>query len=119
MTFVSVSEIAIGAAVVLLWSMLIATHQVPEIEAHDRAIWFHLVAEFALGLFLVASGAAVLVAGATVTNRALAAAAAGGLVYSTVNSPGYYAQQGRWMMVGAFGVLAALGVAMIGVLAHP
>lgn len=108
-------EIVAGAAILGFWLISLSRHAVPEVESGDRAIWFHVVAECLLGLTLLAGGLALL-GGDDSWRRALAAAAAGGLVYSTINSPGYYARSGTWGVVAAFGVLTLLGLGVIIVL---
>lgn len=108
-------EIAVGIGIVGLWSFLLATGRVPEVAAGDRAIWFHIAAEYLLGLTLVTAGL-MLAFTEGPGARLLAGVAAGGLVYSTVTSAGYYAQDDRWGPVVAFLVLALLGVAAIAAL---
>ncbi len=95
MLFVSVFELVAGFAIIGLWTILLATHQVPEIPANDRAIWFHLVAEYSLGAVLIVSGLLLLL-DVQVWMRVLVGTAAGAMVYSTINSSGYYARQGKW-----------------------
>ncbi len=112
MLFVAVFELVAGFAIIGLWTILLATHEVPEIRAKDRAIWFHLAAEYSLGAVLVVSGL-LLLSDDQVWTRILAGIAAGGLVYSTINSPGYYARQGKWGAVAGFGVLTLLGVVTV------
>ncbi len=90
-------------------TILLVTHQVPEIPANDRAIWFHLAAEYTLGAILVVGGL-LLLFDDQVWMRVLAGTAAGGFVYSTINSPGYYARQGKWGAVAGFGLLTLLGI---------
>lgn len=112
MLFVAVFQLVTGVAIIGLWTILLATHQVPEIQAKDRSIWFHLAAEFSLGAALVASGL-LLLSDDQVWMRILAGTAAGGLVYSTINNPGHYARQGKWGAVAGFGVLTVLGMAVV------
>ena len=108
-------EIVAGAGILAFWVIALSARAVPEVEAGDRAIWFHVAAECLLGLALIAGGLAVL-GGEDAWRRALAAAAAGGLVYSTINSPGHYARSGSWGVVAAFGVLTLVGLGAISVL---
>ena len=96
----------VGAAILFLWSFLVITSRVPEIEEGDRAIWFHIAAEALLGATLLIAGLSLAIASSG-WPRLLGGVAAGGLVYSTINSSGYYASRGQWGPVGAFGLLAA------------
>lgn len=62
------------------------TRQIPEIEAGDVAIWFHIAAEYLIGAALLVGGLLLLV-GDDGPTRVFAGAAAGGLAYSTINKP--------------------------------
>jgi hypothetical protein len=109
-------ELLVGVGILGFWTFAIATAHVPEIDQGDRAIWFHMVAEVAIGVALVAAGIALLSAGNEPWTRALAAAAAGGMTYSTINSPGYYARDGNWVVVVAFALLSLVGIGAIAAL---
>lgn len=108
MTIVAAYEIVVGIAMVGLWTMLLATRQVPEIPAGDREIWFHLAAEFVTAGLLIVAGVALLV---DPTATFPSGAALGALLYTAIASPGYYAQQRQWPPVIMFGVLALSAVA--------
>lgn len=104
MAFVGWFEIGVGVAIAALWTVLLATGQVPELAQGRRDIRFHLAAEYLTAALLVGAGVAVLAtAGATAT--LLAAVAAGALLYTTINSAGYYADLGQWAVVAMFTVL--------------
>lgn len=98
-------EIVVGASVVSLWTMLLVTRQVPQIAAGQRDIWFHLTAELLTALLLVVGGVLLLSDGDD-TAGAVSAVALGALLYTTINSPGYYADRGETAMVGIFATLA-------------
>lgn len=115
MTFVAWFAIATGVAIAGLWTMLLATRQVPELVAGRRDIRFHLGAELLTAALLVGAGVALLVAGGA-TARLLAGVASGALLYTTINSPGHYADVGQWQVVAMFAVLAGATVAAILVL---
>ncbi len=110
MRFVGWFEIVIGISVASLWITLLATHRVPEVAAGRLDIWFHIGAEILTSALLIAAGVTVL----TVPGHAAAVVAAiglGALAYTTINSPGYYADLGQWPMVVMFGLLAAATLA--------
>jgi hypothetical protein len=99
-----------GAAMIGLWTLLLATGQVPELETGQRDILFHLLAE-------LLAATALLVAGAAVLRRhergpTLSAFALGALLYTSVNSAGYYADSGDWAAVGMFGILALCALSL-------
>ncbi|MEN8238840.1 MAG: hypothetical protein ABFR53_06510 [Actinomycetota bacterium] len=116
MAFVAWLALISGVGIVGLWTMLIATGQVPEIEERDRAIWFHITAEYLLGFALISSGLLLLLIGADVSIRVFAGAALGGTAYSTINSSGYYARKDQWVAVGAFGALTVFVVVALAIL---
>lgn len=74
----------------------------------------HLVAEFVTASWLVASGAALLVAGP----RAAAAAGVGlgMLLYTTIVSPGYFVARRELSVTGVFAGLVVLTTIALGVL---
>lgn len=115
MSFVAWFEILVGVLIAGLWLTLFATRQIPEIAAGHRDIWFHIVAELLTAILLVGAGAALLRSDSD-TARLAAAVAAGALLYTTVNSPGYYADRRQWPVVGMFVALAAATVVVIVVL---
>lgn len=106
MAIVGWLQIGVGVAIVGLWTMLLATRQVPQIPAGNRDIWFHLTAELLTAALLIAAGAWLLSTG-TDAARLLSAFALGALLYTTINSPGYYADRGEWPTVAMFAVLMA------------
>jgi hypothetical protein len=99
-------QLLAGVAVLGLWTLLLLGGQVPEVQEGRVDIWFHVAAEVAMAVALVTAGLGVL--RRAVWARGVSLLALGLLAYSAVNSPGYYAEQGDWAMVGMFaGVLLA------------
>ncbi len=77
-------------------------------QSHGRTIFriaFHLVAEGVVALALILSGIGLL--GKRTWGRNTAIIALGMLLYTTLVSPGYFAQQGLWMLVGMFVIILA------------
>ena len=110
LTFVGWFEIVIGVGVAGLWATLLATHQVPEVAEGRRDIWFHIGAEILTAALLIAAGIAVLTLGSQAA-AVVAAIGLGALAYTTINSPGYYADLGQWLTVAMFGLLTAATIA--------
>jgi hypothetical protein len=100
--------IVVGGSIAVLWAVLLATEQVPEVSEGRVDIWFHLVAEFVAASLLVAAGLAILRG----TPRAplMAGVAVGALGYTAINSAGYYAEAGEWPPVVMFALLTAATV---------
>jgi hypothetical protein len=108
MRLVAWFQVVVGLAVAGLWTVLLATGQVPEVQDGRVDIWFHLAAELTMAGLLVTAGAALL----RRSERAvlLSVLALGWLGYSAVNSPGYYAEAGEWAAVGMFAAVVAATV---------
>lgn len=104
----------VGVLMLGVWIVLLARHQVVEVRDGSKAIRFHLVAEWlTAGLLLV--GAAALWIGISWAGPLLATAL-GAALYTTINSPGYYADRGERAPVVMFIVLAVLIASAIVVL---
>ncbi len=98
--------IVCGAFMLILWGLLLLTGQVPNLESELFALAFHWGAELLTALALIAGGL-----GLWRARRWAAWAyplALGMLLYSLINSPGFYAQRQEWGMVGLFATLLAL-----------
>ena len=108
MKLAGIYGIFVGVLMSAQWGFFLATGQVPELQTEPYRIAFHLAAELITAAGLVVAGVALL--------RRLAWGAAsylffaGMLVYSVIASPGYFAQQGQWALVGMFAVLLGLAV---------
>jgi hypothetical protein len=112
--FVGWSSIAIGALMFAQWALFLVTGQVPELQTEPLAIGFHLVAEFVTAAALIISGLALLRGLAWATGISLVAN--GMLIYTVINSSGYFAQSGTWppvIMFAALLVLATVSVALL------
>jgi hypothetical protein len=59
MRFVAWFQIVIGVAVAGLWTVLLATGQVSEVQEGRVDIWFHIAAELVMAGLLLAAGVAV------------------------------------------------------------
>lgn len=104
--FVISVSVGIGLAILGLWTMLLVRRQVPELQAGLPSIRFHIAAEVGTAIALVVGGVALAVD--TSWAAVMAAAGLGAALYSTINSPGYYADKRAWSTVGMFAVLAVL-----------
>ena len=92
--------ILLGICIIGLWIMLFSTEGIPELKLEPIAIGFHIIAEVTMGLLLIISGIGLMknwkaaVGIFTVAN--------GMVIYSVINSAGYYGQNGQWQMVFIF-----------------
>jgi hypothetical protein len=114
MKFSAWYSILVGVLMAGQWAFFLAAGAVPELQTEPIALVFHLAAELATAACLLVAGIALL-RGAN-WGRNLALFAAGMLGYTTMVSPGYFAQLGQWSMVGMFAALLVLDAASVFVL---
>jgi hypothetical protein len=88
---------------------------VEELQSAPRAIAFHLAAESLTALLLVMAGASLVRGGGT--GESVGLIASGALLYTVINSAGYFAERGAWAMVAMFGVLLVVAVGSAALLA--
>jgi len=100
MKFSAWYSILVGILMFGQWGFFLFTGQVPELQTEPIRIAFHLAAEFITALALVISG--FLLLKKTSLSKHLALVAAGMLLYTTIVSPGYFAQLGQWPIVIMF-----------------
>ncbi len=103
---------AVGLGLLMggMWSVLLGTGQVPELQTASIEIGLHLAAEGLTAVALLVAGFGLLRARRWATS--MFALALGMVLYTVVNSAGYYGQLGEWPMVGFFGVLGLITVAL-------
>ena len=117
MLFSAIFSIAVCVLMIIQWIITIARGNVQSLESGSTSgrgrteMIFHWVAEFGTALMLLSGGIGLLV------NATWAPIvfyiAAGMLIYTVINSPGYFAQQGQWSMVGMFSVILILAIVSI------
>jgi hypothetical protein len=114
--YVATLSFVVGVGMMGLWAFLVLGRRTPEInEGKKRSIWFHLVAELTTACLLLGAGVGLIISTAR-WSGVLAGLAFGALLYTTINSSGYYADLGQRPVVLMFGVLTALtAVGAIGV----
>ncbi len=117
MKYIAWYAIAVGILMAAQWIFFLATDSVPEVQTEPIRLAFHLAAEFLTAASLVVAGRAVLQSKAW--GRTFLLAALGMLVYTVIVSPGYFAQQGQWPLVGMFAVLLVLALVSIRRLLKP
>jgi hypothetical protein len=108
MRFVGWFSFIVGVMMFAQWAFFLLTGQVPELQTEPYRIWFHLAAEAAAALALIVSGVGLL--RRLTWARPVMLVALGMLIYTVIQSPGYFAQQGVWALVGMFAVLLVLAL---------
>jgi hypothetical protein len=109
--FAGIYGVAVGLLMLAQWTFFLATGSVPELQSAPLAIAFHIAAEGLCALALLLTGLALLRKQAW--GERFYPVAAGMVLYSEVNSPGYFAQSGQWALVAMFAVLALLALASL------
>jgi hypothetical protein len=112
MKFAGIFGITAGISILIQWLFFLLTAQVPELETAPLEIVFHLAAEFMTAIVMIAGGTAVL-KGKPWAPRVYYLAS-GMLIYTVINSEGYFMQLGQWLMVSMFALLLLLTVVSIG-----
>ena len=111
MKFSAWFSIVVGGMMFLQWSFFLVTGQVPELQTEPVRIAFHLAAEFLTAVGLILGGVFLLKNRSW--SRSLLILTAGMLGYTSIVSPGYFAQQGVWPIVLMFAVVFILNVVNI------
>lgn len=93
------------------WLMLYLSGGIPELRTASIEIGYHLIAELSTAVLLVAAGFG-LFRGSQWAER-LYPVSLGMLLYTVINSAGYYAQLGDVAMVGMFTVLTVLTLILL------
>ncbi len=103
--------IILGIGILGLWAMLLLTKQIPELETEPVAIGFHITAETIMGVISLLSGIFLLI---NLTWAIYPFIVAMGLViYSVINSAGYYGQKKEWGFVIMFGTLLMFSITLV------
>jgi hypothetical protein len=108
MTFAAIFSILVGTGMIVQWAMSYLTKQIPEVKTEPIRISFHIAAEMITALCLLTSGIALLVGVPWAIPCFLVAM--GMLFYTSVVSPGYFAEQGQWGWLVMFSLIILLGV---------
>lgn len=108
MIFSAVFALIVGIGMIGLWSFLLLTKQVPELETEPLRIRFHIAAEFVTAVVLVAGGIGLL--NGQSWSQWLYLVAIGMLFYTVIVNPGYYVEKGEWPFVGMFAVILILAL---------
>ncbi|MBN1190061.1 MAG: hypothetical protein JXA46_09945 [Dehalococcoidales bacterium] len=116
MLFAAVFAIAVGTLMIIQWAITMVRKQVdgPGEGISGRGkieMGFHWTAEFLTAVLLIISGAGLISAAGW--GKTIFLVAAGMLIYTVINSPGFFAQQRKWSMVVMFSVLLVLSIASV------
>ncbi len=113
-TAIGIYALVVGLGVLGLWTMLLLGGQVPELETEPASIATHMTAEGLMAVLLIASATGLFLKRRFAPHLMLLSS--GMVIYSVINSSGYYLEQNNIGMVGMFAVLAVLTVIAVALL---
>ena len=108
----SAYSIFIGFSMIGLWTMFWLTGEIPELSTEPIRIGMHLAAEFSTAVLLLIGGITLLKGYERSIN--IFQISMGMLIYTLIQSPGYYAQQGDLAFVGMFAVFLMIAFILTG-----
>jgi peptidoglycan/LPS O-acetylase OafA/YrhL len=104
-------SIIVGVSLIGMWLMFYFTGSIPELATEPARITMHLTAEFATALALIVGGWGLLKLKAW--GEQLYLLATGALIYTMIQSPGYFLQTGDIVFVVMFAVLILLALVIL------
>jgi hypothetical protein len=108
MTFVAIFSLITGVLMIAQWIYSLVSRQVPELSTKPAEIMLHILAEGVTALLLIIGGAALL--GQSLLGYPLTLLAMGMLLYTLINSSGYFIQRRNWIPVIMFALLLVLAL---------
>jgi hypothetical protein len=108
MIFAAIYALVVGLGMIGQWTFFLFTDQVPELKTEPYRIAFHLAAEFLTAVLLIVSGVGLLLDASW--SRPLYLVSIGMLLYTSVVSPGYFAQKREWPLVAMFALIFMLAL---------
>jgi peptidoglycan/LPS O-acetylase OafA/YrhL len=107
----AVYSVIVGISMVAMWTVSYITDGIPEIHTEPTRIGVHITAETATALTLIVGGLGLLAhrrRGFQVYLLSM-----GMLLYTLIQSPGYFAQRGEWAFAGMFAILIAIALTFV------
>jgi hypothetical protein len=101
----------VGFSMVILWTMLLITNQVPELIHSPFTTITHISAETLTGIFLIIAGYGLIKRYYWANNFFLVAS--GMLLYATIQAVGYYIDHLSYFFVGMFILLILINGILI------
>ena len=111
MTFAASFSILVGIGMIVQWSLSYINGQIPELKTEPIRIGFHIAAEMATAVMLLVAGIGLLLY--LSWGGSLFLVAVGMLLYTSIVSPGYFAQQGQWKWLVMFGSIIVISIISI------
>lgn len=111
MKFAAIFSIIVGMGMIGQWVMSYISKQIVELKTEPIRILFHITAEMVTAFCLIICGIGLLLNldwGIPVFLVAM-----GMLFYTSIVSPGYFAQKGNWLWLVMFAVIIICGIISI------
>ena len=99
---IAIYSIAMGLCMISMWTMFYLTGGIPELNTEPFRIAMHLIAEYSTAIGLIIGGYGLIKSKRWGYNLYLLST--GALIYTLIQSPGYYLQQGNIGFVIMFAV---------------
>lgn len=109
--FAAVYSIVVGVSMTAMWIMFYVTGSIPELITEPARILLHITAEIVTAVVLIIAGSGLLT-GKT-WGYEVYLVATGALLYTMIQSPGYFLHFGQASFVGMFIVLIILSVFLL------
>ena len=103
--------IIVGISMLSIWIMLFVTGAIPELETEPLRIIMHMVAEFLTAILLISSGLGLLKQRTWGYNCYLLST--GALIYTLIQSPGYYMELEELLIVIMFAILFIITLTLL------
>ena len=103
---ISIYYIVLGLGIISLWVMLYLSDQIVELQSNKIEILFHISIEVIMGILCILSGIVLLKH--YKHKKEITILSSGMILYSVVNSSGYYAQLGNISMIIMFFIITIL-----------
>jgi len=107
----AIYSIIVGVSMLLMWMMFYIIGSIPELTTEPARILLHIIAEIATAIALVCAGFGLLKL--KDWGYQVYLLATGGLIYTMIQSPGYFLQNGEFGFVLMFAVLLILGFILL------
>jgi hypothetical protein len=111
MKFAAIFSIIVGVGMIGQWMMSYFSKQIVELKTEPIRILFHIVAEMVTALCLIIGGIGLLLN--LTWGIPVFLVGMGMLFYTSIVSPGYFAQKGNWIWLGMFIVIIICGIISI------
>jgi hypothetical protein len=111
MLFPALFATLVGIGMIFQWTLSYVREQIPELQTEPIRIKFHIAAEMFTAVSLLTAGVGLLTSVPWASSLYLISI--GMLLYTSVVSPGYFAQQGQWGWLVMFGIIILLSIASI------